>query len=76
MFVLEYLNEASIVVSLALYADDTAMLALDVNPVAAFNLFEDQLDLTEQWFEKWTLRVNAADVALTMRRENCPSVLT
>lgn len=64
-------------VTLATYADDTAILASNQSPSVASNMVQQQLDLTEVWLKKWNIKVNAdksSHVTYTLRKEECSPV--
>lgn len=63
-------------VTIATYADDTAILASSNCPTDASNVIQKQLDLTEKWLDMWNIKVNtekSTHVTFTLRKEDCPS---
>lgn len=61
----------------ATFADDTAMLAVDEDPVLATEKLQRNVTLVENWLKKWKVRVNeqkSSHITFTMRRDNCPPV--
>lgn len=64
-------------VTIATYADDTAILATNESPIEASKLVQHQLNLTETWFKKWNTAVNtdkSIQVTYTLRKGDCPPV--
>lgn len=64
-------------VTIATYADDTALLATSQSHAEASNFIQKQLDLTQLWLKKWNIKVNAeksTHVTFTLRKEDCPPV--
>lgn len=64
-------------VTIATYADDTALLATSQSPAEASNFIQKQLDLTQLWLKKWNIQVNAeksTHVTFALRKEDCPPV--
>lgn len=65
-------------VTVATYADDTALLATSQSHEDASKIIQKQLDLTQSWLKKWNIKVNAeksSHVTFTLRKENCPPVV-
>lgn len=63
-------------VTIATYADDTAILASSNCPNDASNIIQKQLDETGKWLDKWNIKVNtekSTHVTFTLRKEDCPS---
>lgn len=64
-------------VTIATYADDTAILASSTHPVEASAKLQQSLDDINNWFDKWRIKVSASksvQVTFTLRRETCPPV--
>lgn len=64
-------------VKIAMYADDTAIMASDSNPRNASKKLQNALNLIEGWLDKWRISVNEAksvQVTFTLKRDNCPQV--
>lgn len=62
---------------LATFADDTAILATNENPIYASNMIQFNLNLMQTWFEKWKLKANetkSIHVTFSLRKDNCPTV--
>lgn len=65
-------------VTIATYADDTAILASNICPVEASKAIQNQLNNTQSWLNKWNIKVNAEKsihVTFTLRKEECPAVV-
>lgn len=61
----------------ATYADDTAILATNESPVIASNLLQNQLNLLQDWLQKWNIKVNnskSVHVTFTLRKNDCSPV--
>ncbi|PNF17694.1 hypothetical protein B7P43_G07379 [Cryptotermes secundus] len=43
---------------MATFADDTAILALDQNPIAASKKLQNHLNILQHWLNKWKIKVN------------------
>jgi len=62
---------------MATFADDTAVLSSDPDPVRATEKFQHHLNLLQHWLEQWRIKVNptkSAQVTFTTRRDICPPV--
>lgn len=62
-------------VTIATYADDTAILATSPSAEEASRTAQRQLDELQLWFNKWNIRVNpekSTNVTYTLRNEKCP----
>ena len=44
--------------TMATFADDTAILALDQNPIAASKKLQNHLNILQHWLNKWKIKVN------------------
>lgn len=61
----------------ATYADDTAILSSNENPVEASTKLQTQLNEIEKWLIKWNIKVNtekSAHVTFTLRKGDCPTL--
>lgn len=61
----------------ATYADDTAILAENVNPVVASDILQSHLNELQNWFDLWRIKINqtkSVHVTFTLRRNSCPPV--
>jgi hypothetical protein len=61
----------------AVFADDTAVLAIDPNAVAASQKLQTSLDAIHHWLSLWWLKANGSKsthITFTNRRETCPAV--
>ena len=45
-------------ITIATFADDTALLASHVNPTTASSTLQRGLDSMEKWFHKWGFKIN------------------
>jgi hypothetical protein len=63
---------------MATFVDDTAILALDQNPIVASEKLQNHLNVLQQWLCKWKHKVNnneSAQITFTTRPTECPSVM-
>lgn len=63
--------------TIATYADDTAILASHIDPVAASRNLQTNLNCIQKWLKTWRIRVNetkSTHVTFTLGRETCPPV--
>lgn len=61
----------------ATFADDTAILTTDENPVRAVQKLQNSLDHAQEWFKKWHIKLNETKsvyVPFTKRRGICPPI--
>lgn len=61
----------------ATFADDTAIVASHVDPVAASRNLQVSLNKTQEWLRKWRIKINEAKsnhITFTLRKETCPPV--
>ncbi|CAG9138207.1 unnamed protein product, partial [Plutella xylostella] len=61
----------------ATFADDTAILASDKDPVSASKTVQSHLDQVHNWMKRWKIKASAAKsnhITFTLRRDNCPPV--
>ena len=56
---------------MATFADDTAILSSDPDPVRASEKLQHHLNLLQNWLEQWRIKVNPT---FTTRRGICPPV--
>lgn len=64
-------------VKVCTYADDTAILAVNVDASKASALLQISLDNISSWLNKWRIKVNetkSVHVTYTLRKETCPPV--
>lgn len=64
-------------VTIATYADDTAVLAKSSSHIEASISVQRQLNNMQNWFKKWNIKVNAdksSHVTYALRKEDCPPV--
>lgn len=57
------------------FADDTAVLAVDANPVKASTKLQTSLNNITQWLKTWRIKANetkSVQVTYITRRETCP----
>lgn len=62
---------------IATYADDTALQAINIDPIVASRHLQEQLNETQIWLKKWRIRANeskSVQITFTMRRQTCPPV--
>jgi hypothetical protein len=60
------------------FADDTAILALDQNPIVASEKLQNHLNLLQQWLCKWKIKVNnnkSVQIMFTTKSTGCPPVM-
>lgn len=63
--------------TIATFADDTAIMASNENPIYASNMIQWNLSQIEHWLRKWKIKANetkSVHVTFTLRKESCPSV--
>lgn len=61
----------------ATFADDTAILASNNNPIEASQTLQESLNEVQSWLKKWRIRANenkSKHITFTNRRETCPQV--
>jgi hypothetical protein len=61
----------------ATFADNTAVLAIDLNAVAASQKLQTSLDAIHHWLSLWRLKAigyKSTHITFTNRRETCPAV--
>ena len=64
-------------ITIAIFADDTALLASHANPIIASSTLQRGLDSMEKWFQKWGFKINekkSSHVTSTLRKQTCPQV--
>jgi hypothetical protein len=44
--------------TIATFADDTALLAIDSDPALASQKLQQHLDLLQEWFDKWKMKID------------------
>lgn len=63
--------------TIATFADDTAIIAVDENPNTASENLQNHLDQLQDWLNNWRVKVNqtkSAHITFTNRRIDCPIV--
>jgi hypothetical protein len=63
--------------TIATFADDTALLATDSDAALASQRLQNHLDLLQDWFDKWKIKINqtkSLQITFTTKRANCPPV--
>lgn len=63
--------------TLATFADDTAILSSDIDPVRASEKLQNHLNSLQGWLKRWKIRVNnekSTQVTFTTKRSVCPQV--
>jgi hypothetical protein len=48
--------------TIATFADDTALLAIDSDPALASQKLQQHLDLLQEWFDKWKIKINQTKI--------------
>ncbi|KAG7296733.1 hypothetical protein JYU34_020641 [Plutella xylostella] len=64
-------------VTTATFADDTALLASDRDPIVASEKLQEALDSIDLWLKTWRISASASKsthITFTLRKENCPPV--
>lgn len=62
-------------VTIATYADDTAIMAKHESPVEASALVQNELNILQCWLEMWRITINvdkSNHVSFSLRRDECP----
>ena len=62
-------------VLVATYADDTALIASNDCRILASRDVQDELDLMQDWFKKWNIKINcdkSTQATFTLRKHDCP----
>jgi hypothetical protein len=65
-------------VTIATFADDTAILSCDSDPATASRHLQQSLEDVANWMKKWKIKVNetkSVQVTFTLRHDTCPPVL-
>ena len=63
--------------TLATYADDTAIMACNSSAKTASQKLQIYLNVAQDWYKKWRIKINedkSTHVTFTLRKETCPSV--
>ena len=61
-------------ITIAIIADDTALLASHADPIITSSTLQRGLDSMEKWFHKWGLKINenkSKHVTFTLRKQTC-----
>lgn len=64
-------------VTMATFADDTAVLSVHVNPNTASRVLQGHLDKIQTWLKAWRIKANekkSTHITFTLKKMNCPSV--
>ena len=64
-------------ITIATFADETALLASHANPTTASSTLQRSLYSMEKWFHKWGFKINekkSTHVTFTLRKQTCPRV--
>ena len=64
-------------ITIATFADDTALLASHADPIIASSTLQRCLDSMEKWFHKWGFIINenrSTHVTFMLRKQTCPQV--
>ena len=64
-------------ITIATFADDTAILASNKSPIEASLLVQDYLNQLQLWLTRWKICINAEKshhVTFTLRKEECPTL--
>jgi hypothetical protein len=59
------------------FADDAAVITMDIDPAIASQKLQTDLNAIQNWFQKWRMKANESKlihVTFTTRRETCPPV--
>jgi len=59
------------------FADDTAIVAKDSDPMTASKNLQDHLTSIEKWLQKWRIKVNqnkSTHITFTIRKGQCPPI--
>jgi hypothetical protein len=63
--------------TVATFADDTAILAINDDPIIASENLQQHLNLLQHWFNNWKIKINqtkSVHITFTTRRIICPQV--
>lgn len=64
-------------VTIATYADDTALMANNTCPVKTSALLQNELNNMQDWLKRWRIIINtekSKHVTFTLRKEECPPI--
>lgn len=64
-------------VTVATYADDTAIVASSLCPAEASTLVQNEVNHIEKWLSKWNIKVNSSKsshITFTLRKGDCPPI--
>ena len=59
-------------ITVATYADNAAFMVSAECPIAAYTLLQRQLNIPQQWFQKWKIKINttkSSPLTFSLRRE-------
>ena len=63
--------------NIATFADDTVMMACDLDPIKASTKLQTHINSFQKWLRKWRIEANASksvQVTYTLKRQTCPAV--
>ena len=63
--------------TIATYADDTAIMASEESHIKASDLLQNGPNHIQEWLNKWNIKVNtekSVHITFTLRKNDCPSV--
>lgn len=64
-------------VTLATYADDTAIMATHENPVRASQILQGAIRDIKKWFKSWKIKVSdskSVHITFPLRKADCPTI--
>jgi len=59
------------------YADDTAILATNENPIIASNMIQRHLNIIHLWTKRWEIKINktkSSFITFTLNKKTCPQI--
>lgn len=65
------------ITTLGTFANDTAILVTNEDPIIASSKRQEHLNLLGRWLTKWKLKINqskSTHITFTLRRPSCPRV--
>ena len=63
--------------NIATFADDTVMMACDLDPIKASTKLQTHINSFQKWLRKWRIEANASksvQVTYTLKRQTCPAM--
>lgn len=64
-------------ITIATFADDTAILACNKHPTCVSQLLHEQLNKTENWLNRWKIKANVSKsthIMFSLYKKDCPLV--